>query len=491
MKPTRTALVPLLTLLALAACGSEGSSVASAAEADQAATPGSADPLPVAQAARPKAAAISDSVDASRRTAIVRAAARVAPAVVNVAVIGSEPATINDPWASFFGFGGSTRRRTAGFGSGVIIRKDGVIVTNNHVVRDADKIKVTLPDGRDFDAELVGTDPVADIAVLRIHGDSLPVAPVGSSKGLLIGEWVVAIGNPFANYFSGAEPSVTAGVVSATNRNIVPSSSRSADDEGFYLGMIQTDAAINPGNSGGPLVDALGQVVGINASIVSRSGGSEGLGFAIPIDRAIRTANDLLKYGRVRRAWVGLHVKAAEADAWGRSRGVLVSSVAPGSPASEAHIEVGDRLLAANGRPLTGPLDFEAVLLDLRSGDGLDLNIEGDAGPVHMKAAALPSVSAPRVTVLKDIQLVTVTPQIQGERGLQSDSGALITSISGELSAQLGLSQGDVLLQINGTRIRTAQDAARIFDNLRGSGQVRIYFEHNGGIVVRDFFWRS
>ncbi len=477
----------VLTLAGLCACGSRRSSVA---EAEEAPATDSGAPIAVSTPER-QAGAVSDTVDVSRRTAIVRAASRVAPAVVNVAVIGSETVTVNDPWANFFGFGGSTRRRTAGFGSGVIIRKDGVIVTNNHVVRGADKIKVTLPDGRDFDAQLVGTDPVADIAVLRIHGDSLPVAPVGSSKGLLIGEWVVAIGNPFANYFSGAEPSVTAGVVSATDRNIVPSSSRSADDEGFYLGMIQTDAAINPGNSGGPLVDALGQVIGINASIVSRSGGSEGLGFAIPIDRAIRTADDLLKYGHVQRAWVGLHVKAAEADAWGRTRGVLVSSVAPGSPAAEAHVEEGDRLLAANGRALAGPLDFEAVMLDLRAGDNLDLRVEGDTKPVHMTTAALPSESAPRITVLKNIQLVTVTPQIQAERNLRSDSGALITSISSELAGQLGLSDGDVLLQINGTRIRTAQDAARIFEHLEGSGQVRIYFEHNGSIVVRDFYWRS
>ncbi len=490
MKPTRSPLVLLLPLLGLVACGSEGSSVASAAEAGQTTT-AAADPTPVTPTAPRQVAAVSDSVSVSRRTALVRAAARVAPAVVNVAVIGTESVAINDPWASFFGFGGSTRRRTAGFGSGVIIRKDGVILTNNHVIRGADKIKVTLPDGRDFDAEVVGTDPVADIAVLRVHGDNLPVAPVGSSDGLLIAEWVVAIGNPFANYFSGAEPSVTAGVISATDRNIVPSSNRSADDEGFYLGMIQTDAAINPGNSGGALVDALGQVIGINASIVSASGGSEGLGFAIPIDRAMRTADDLLKYGHVRRAWVGLNVKAAEADAWGRTRGVLVSSVAPASPAARADIREGDRLLTANGRRLAGPLDYEAVMLDLRAGDELDLRIEGDTGPVHLKAAALPSETAPHVTVLKDIQLVTVTPQIREEQDIQSDNGALITSISPELSNQLGLSKGDVLLQINGTRIRTAQDAARIFDHLRGSGQVRIYFEHNGSVVVRDFYWRS
>ncbi len=427
----------------------------------------------------------TSSVDASRRTAIVQAANRVAPAVVNVSVISRETVQPRSMWESFFLPPGS-QRRSAGFGSGVIVRPDGIILTNDHVVRNAEKIKVTLPDGRDFDAELVGTDQVADIAVLRIHGQNLPVAPLGTSEGLMIGEWAVAIGNPFANYFSDAEPTVTAGVISAVDRNIVPSS----DEEGFYLGMIQTDASINPGNSGGPLVNALGQVIGINASIFTRSGGSEGMGFAIPIDRALRIADDLVDHGEVRRAWVGLDVEPVEADEWGRTRGVRVARVAPGSPADQAAIEVGDRLLRANGRALAAPLDFEAVLLDLRAGDTLSLNIDGQSRPVRMTAAALPSVTAERVTVLQDMQLITVTPQIRAERGIVNEEGALIASISDRLSAQLGLQAGDVLIQVNRTRVTSADDARRIFEGLRGQGAVRIYVERNGGYIVRDLYWR-
>jgi serine protease Do len=490
-------LTALFATLALAACGSGKPSVASATEADAGVAPASSPAAigappgqaslttePTAAPAPRASSQISDSVEATRRTALVRAAARVSPAVVNVAVLGSAPPS-NSPWDAFF-FG---RQRTAGFGSGVIIRKDGVIITNYHVVKDADSIKVTLPDGRDFNAQLVGSDPVADIAVIRIHGDSLPVAPLGTSKGLLIGEWVVAIGNPFANYFSGAEPSVTAGVVSATDRNIVPSSNPSDNPQGYYLGMIQTDAAINPGNSGGPLVDALGQVIGINASIVSRSGGSEGLGFAIPIDRALRTAEDLLKYGEVRRAWVGLQVQPVEADAWGRTRGVRVARVAPGSPAATAGVKPGDRLMAANGRALSDPLDFRDVMLDLRAGDPLDLRVQGSDHLLRLRAVGLPSATAPRVTALGGIKLVTLTPEIRAERGIRSREGALIVSIPDNLSAQLGLSEGDVLVQINRTRIRTAEDAARALDGAKGSGQVRVYFEQNGSYVERDFYW--
>ena len=219
----------------------------------------------------------SDTLDQSRRTAIVRATARVAPAVVSVNVIRTQRIRANSLWESLYLPPGA-ERRSASFGSGVIVRSDGIILTNDHVITGAAQIQVTLPGGRDAEAEVIGTDPVADIAVLRIVGVDLPVAPVGTVEGLMIGEWAIAIGNPLGNYVGDSQPTVTAGVVSAVNRNIAPSS----DDEGFYFGMIQTDAAINPGNSGGALVNAAGEVIGINASIISRSGGSEGSGSRSP-----------------------------------------------------------------------------------------------------------------------------------------------------------------------------------------------------------------
>ncbi len=479
----------LILGLASGGCSPEAGSLAEAAEASTRAEAGS---QPASSQAALQTLSVprdmveqSTELDASRRTAIVRAANRVAPAVVSIGVIRTQRVRPRTVWESFFIPPGS-QRRSASFGSGVIVDPGGIVLSNDHVVRDASQIKVTLPDGRDFEAELVGTDPVADIAVLRIPADDLPVAPVGTSEGLLIGEWAVAIGNPFVYYFSDAEPTVTAGVISAVGRNIVPSS----DEQGFYLGMIQTDASINPGNSGGPLVNALGEVIGINASIFSRSGGSEGLGFAIPIDRALRIADDLVRLGEIPRPWLGLDVEPVEADEWGRTRGVRVSRVAPGSPADQAAIEGGDRLLAANGRALTAPLDFEAVLLDLRAGDRLDLEIEGQRRPVTVRSAPLPSVTAERVRVLQDMELTSVTAAIRAERSLISEDGALILSISDRLSGLTGFRGGDVLVQVGSTRIRSADDAARIFERLRGPRVVRFWLERNGDYVARDLRWR-
>ena len=424
-------------------------------------------------------------VDRSRRTAIVEAATRVAPAVVTVNVIRAvevRPATL---WESFF-LPPRVSRRSTGLGSGFVISNEGIVLTNEHVVRDADRILVTLPDGRDLETALVGTDPVTDVAVLRVEGEELPTAPLGSSDGLLIGEWVVAIGNPFGNLFSNSEPTVTTGVVSATGRHIIPVSG----DEGFYLGMIQTDASINPGNSGGPLVNALGEVIGVNSSIFSRGGGSEGLGFAIPIDRALRVAEDLIRYGEVRRAWVGFDVEAIEADAFGRSRGVRVGRVAPGSPADIAGLGPGLHLLEAGGRSLFAPLDFQNLLLDLRAGDEVTF-VSEDGSSTRVRTEALPSVQAERIRILEDLELITVTPEVRAERGVRSEAGALVVGISPELQGQLGFRPNDVIVQVNNARITTAEQAAQVLRRLRGRGGIRIYFERGGGLQSVSFYWRG
>ncbi len=427
----------------------------------------------------------TQQVEASRNTALVRAADRVAPAVVSVNVLQEQQVRPRSMWDQFFLPPGGTRQ-SVGYGSGVIFHDAGYILTNDHVVRGADQIRVTLPDGRDFQAELVGSDGMTDVAVVKIQGDNLPVAPLGSSQGLMIGEWTIAIGNPFAYLLSNSEPTVTAGVVSAVGRHIIPQ----GQDQGFYLGMIQTDASINPGNSGGALVDALGEVIGINTSIFSRSGGSEGLGFAIPIDRALRVAADLMQYGEVRRAWTGVDVEAVDADAWGRTRGVQVTSVAPGSPADEAGLKPGDRLVEADGKALGTPLDFEAVLLDLRAGDPVEITVEGRRAPVTLVTETLPTARAHRVEVLEDLEVITVDPEVRAERQIRSEAGALITGISPSLSQSLGLRQGDVLLQINNTRIRSAEDAANAIRNLGRGARVRIFFERNGAVSYLDFYTR-
>jgi S1-C subfamily serine protease len=254
--------------------------------------------------------------------------------------------------------------------------------------------------------------------------------------------------------------------------------------------MIQTDAAINPGNSGGPLVNALGEVVGVNSSIFSRSGGSEGLGFAIPIDRALRTADDLLKFGEIRRPWLGITVDAVEADAWGRTRGVRVARVAQGSPAGERGIEPGIRLLEANGRRLATPLDFEDVMLDLRVGDEIVLRMEGAPRPVTLRAQLPPSAQAERTVALGGLEIITVNPGVRAERGLQSETGALVVSATPELQSRLQIEPGDVVLGVNGTDIRSAGQLADLLEGLRGRrGGLLLTLERRGRFVRQQFPW--
>src|SRR5881409_2593277 len=303
----------------------------------------------------------------SRRTAIVTAASRLAPAVVSVNVLRRQRRLPQDPFDLFFTPRGS-EQVVEGYGSGFVISPDGVVITNQHVTQGAEQIVITTRDGRDFPAKLLGEDPLTDIAVLKVDATGLPTAPLGKSTDLMIGEWVVAVGNPFAYLLGNTEPTVTAGVVSAVERNLLPSEGQS----GIYVGMIQTDAAINPGNSGGPLANALGEVVGVNSNILTPSGGSVGVGFAIPIERAVRVADELRRFGTVRRAWVVLDVAGAEdLRGWKRVGGLRVTQVAENGPAARAGIAEGDVLLVARGHRLRTFLDWEAVLLDTGPGDTL------------------------------------------------------------------------------------------------------------------------
>jgi len=440
-----------------------------------------------------------ESIEESRRTAIVRAAERVAPAVVSVNVWRREAVMPRSVWESFFLPPGE--REVSGLGSGFIIREDGLVLTNEHVVRGADRILVTLSDGREFDAELVGTDEINDLALLRLRrstgstagadgaddGRPFPVAPLGNSSDLMIGEWVVAIGNPFGYLLSNYEPTVTAGVVSGVGRNMIP-----AGERGYYLDMIQTDASINPGNSGGPLVNALGEVIGVNSSILSRSGGSEGLGFAIPINRARRIAMDLLDNGQVRRAWVGLEVEVSGpsvARSSGRAGRPRVTRVAPGSPAEAVGVRPGMVLRAVGEKPIRGSLDWEAVLLNATVGEPLDLQLEddGDLRTVRVVPTDLPSLTADRIRALTDFELVTLTPSIRAERKLTSERGALIIALS-DVAKRLGLREGDLILQINRTTIGSAEEAARLLRQLAGQGPVQVVFERQGRIGAVHFY---
>lgn len=423
-----------------------------------------------------------EAVSSSRRTAITDAVARVAPSVVTVQteVIEQVPA---DVFEQFFG-GRSGQRAAAGLGSGFIIRSDGAIITNAHVIAGATRIQVALRDGTTYPARLLGSDETNDLAVIKIDAKNLPVAPLGSSSDLLIGEWAIAIGNPYGFLFANSEPSVTAGVVSGTGRNLAAPS----EGAGVYVDMIQTDASINPGNSGGPLVDAAGEVIGVNSSIFSPSGGSIGIGFAIPINRARRVAEDLLAHGVVRRPWIGIQPELSRAQNAPSNGGVVVASVVPGSPAAKAGIRPGDIITRSSNRTLHNPYDWYAELLELRVGenDSLVIKRSGRLMPVTVKVVDLPDINAPRVTVLRELELITLTPAIRAQYQIQSRQGALVTRVSDRVQQQIGIQSGDVIVQINRTPITDAESVNRILTT-DGQGEIRMYFERGGQIYATEF----
>jgi serine protease Do len=474
-RPARRAAA--LGLVLLAACRGERTP-----GADQARRPVTVSTSAAQVAAR--AAANTQAISA-RRTAIVAAVERAAKAVVSFNVTSTREVP-RSPWDFFFVPEGA--RVVQGYGTGFIIRPNGVIVTNQHVVANATKVVVTLPDGTDLEAKVLGEDPLTDIAVVKVNRQDLPTITTGHSTDLMIGEWVVAMGNPYAYLLGNAEPTVTVGVVSATSRNILPTDGQT----GLYLDMIQTDAAINPGNSGGPLANALGEVVGVNSSIFSSTGGSVGLGFAIPIERALRVADEIIKSGSVRRAWVGLDVQGAEAMRdWKSAGGVVVSGVTPQGPAARAGLREGDVLVEANGRPLRNYLDWEAVKLDLHVGDSVDVRVRSGGGTVKRRIVTgdLPTVTAAKVTVLQDLQLVNVTPQIQAERSIRSDQGALIYRISPQVSRATGLREGDVIVGVNRTAVHAASQVEDLF-NVRPGQVIRVYLERDGEITFTDLVFR-
>ena len=342
--------------------------------------------MPAAQVAGERSGSAGAEIDASRQSAIVRAAQRAGPSVVSISVaqtrVYRNPFYTGDPFHDeffrrFFGVPPEYREQIQGMGSGVIIDKSGIVVTNNHVVAGADQIKVILTDGRSFDGKLVGRDAGSDLAVVEIEGDDLPVASLAPSNDLLVGEWAIAIGNPFGYLLADARPSVTVGVVSAMNRDFRPE----GDQGTIYKGMIQTDAAINPGNSGGPLVNATGDVIGINTFILSHSGGSEGLGFAIPIDAVRRVVDEIRRYGEVRRPWTGLTIRDISpfiADRLGLAsrEGVVIWSVDSGSPADEAGIDVGEVIREVDGRAIRDSGDARLAISGAQIGDTMKLKIE-------------------------------------------------------------------------------------------------------------------
>jgi serine protease Do len=344
------------------------------------------------------------------------------------------------------GNGGEARR---GAGSGFIIRKDGVVLTNNHVVEHAKEITVALSDGRKLPAKVLGRDPKTDLAVLKIDGkEPLPVVQLGDSDGLAVGDWVVAIGNPF-----GLDNTVTAGIVSAKGRAI---------GQGPYDHFIQTDASINPGNSGGPLFDEHGNVVGINTAIFSQSGGNIGIGFAIPINLAKQLVPEMEEKGHVTRGWLGVSIQKltpelAESMATDGAHGALVAGVTPDSPAAKAGLQPGDVIRRWDGKPIDEPGTLSMLVAGTPVGKTVPVEVgrDGKVRDLEVTVAKLAddetaSDDGPTHRGKWGLALRDLTPQERRERNLDAGEGVLVTGVAPDSpAAEAEVKSGDVVLQVN------------------------------------------
>jgi len=386
----------------------------------------------------------------------------VLPAVVSIAssriVKVPQNQFFNNPFFQQF-FGGQLpsaprQEREQGLGSGVIISADGYILTNNHVIDKATEIKVMLPDKRQFPGKVIGADPKTDIAVVKIAATGLPTVTLGDSSKLHVGDYAFAIGNPF-----GVGETATMGIISATGRNGL--------DIEDYEDFIQTDAAINPGNSGGALINALGQVIGINTAILSGgSGGNQGIGFAIPINMAKYVMDQILKHGKVVRGYIGVGIQEvtpdlAKAFNVPAEKGALVGSVEPNSPGAKAGLQRGDVITEIDGQPVTGPNDLRLKvgtmapgtnvhLKVLRNGQTSDIALtlgEAPSGKGAGKAAEGSAENSP----MHGVQVDELTDDIRQQLGLGSDvKGVVVTQVpDGSPAAEVGLQRGDVIEQVN------------------------------------------
>ena len=324
---------------------------------------------------------LSNQLYSQRSNAITRVVADASPAVVGINVTEVREYRAWTPWgddpffSQFFGGNRTYRQEVKGLGSGFIISPDGYILTNDHVAGNARTITVMLTDKEKYNAELVGTDLLSDISLLKIEGQNFPFIPLGNSDEVLIGEWVIALGNPFGLFEISDKPTVTVGVVSATGMNL------QAGGDRYYRNMIQTDASINSGNSGGPLVNTLGEVIGVNAVIFTPNQGSIGLGFAIPINKVKKVVEELRVKGKIERNfWTGLKVQTVDARVaryfdLAKAEGVIISEVQAGSPGAAAKLKPGDIILETNDEPVKDEETLIAILSEKRAGDVLKLKI--------------------------------------------------------------------------------------------------------------------
>ncbi|MCC6912687.1 MAG: DegQ family serine endoprotease [Rhodospirillaceae bacterium] len=397
---------------------------------------------------------------------------RASPAVVNVytkRVLKQQASPLfNDPFfRQFFGeqFAGPRERVESSLGSGVIVRGNGVVITNNHVVGEADEITVILNDRREFEAKVVGKDPRSDLAVLQLQnlGDPLPALDLGDSDELEVGDMVLAIGNPF-----GVGQTVTSGIISALARTTVGITD--------FRSFIQTDAAVNPGNSGGALITSDGRLVGINTAIYSRDGGSNGIGFAIPSNMVKTVVTSILKDGKAVRAWLGASGKTITADlakslSLPRPMGVLIERVTAASPAARGGLQPGDIVRSVNGREVQDLEELRYMIATLPVGGTAQLGLQRDnkEQAIQISLQAPPNTPARQETVLSGQQpfsgatVANLNPALAEELGREyEEPGVIVLNLSGNsIAARLGLRPGDMILGVNETAVKSVADLQR------------------------------
>src|SRR5688572_27362704 len=338
-------------------------------------------------------------------------------------------------------------RAMQGMGSGFIVDASGVILTNAHVVEGADEVRVRLTDRREFKGKVLGADKATDIAVVKIEASGLPVVRLGDPSKVRVGEWVAAIGSPF-----GFENTVTQGIVSATSRSL---------PDGSYVPFIQTDAAVNPGNSGGPLFNLKGEVIGINSQIYSRTGGYQGLAFAIPIDVATNVQQQLIAHGKVERGRIGVTIQEVSqplAQSFGldRPRGALVASVEDGSPADKAGLKAGDVLLAVEGKTIERSAEVPLVVAAVKPGSKVTFDVWRD-GKKQTLGVTVGAIKAEQVAAAAQGEKGAVDTGKLGLAVRQSEDGLVVENASGP-SARAGIRAGDVVTAVNGRPVKSVAD---------------------------------
>lgn len=425
---------------------------------------------------------LQDAVTQSRRTAIVTAVEQASPAVVNISAIRS--VTQITPleqwwWGDFQPF---QKRSLREVGSGVIINKEGYILTNHHVIDNAERVRVAFVDGREFDAQLIGYDYLSDLALLKVNTkEDLPVIKWGDSDNLLIGEWALAIGNPFGLSIGTAQPTVTIGIISATQRSMTV-------DNRFYETLIQTDASVNPGNSGGALVNVYGELIGINTVIRSTSGGSQGVGFAIPANKARTVIQKITDYGCIIPPYLGVSIQSVTEDMAVKllgkkvaqnsvlSRGVLVSDLKKDSPLADAGIKRRDIIWSVSGHRVKDDTDFKAVvrLLPLNEPIELEFIRRGNIKNTTLNLKKLEWEYSP-----SRWGLTLTQPDKQKARKLNRH-GVIISNFEEGSELAGPLKKGDIIYQINDIAIHSLEVFKIIDEKIQEPSRIQLYYDRNG-----------